>query len=168
MPSRPGSARSSRTRSKGRSPMRASPSSPLPAVSTSNASISRSVWRDSRISASSSMMRTDPDGVGWPLATPRGMTTASDMNCLSAQGKVESEGGAGAGLALDTDLARVFLDDSVGDRQAKACPAALAFFGRCFGREERVVDAVDEFRRDPGTGVGNANTDHVAVTGSYS
>src|ERR1700733_209435 len=162
MPSRPGKARSSRIRSKGCSPMRCSPASPLAAVSTAKPSISSRVCRDSRISASSSMMSTAPARPGVPFNKLREITAVSDifrlrMNCLPAQGEIQSEGGPGAGLALYSDLSRVFLDDAVGDGKAEPCAASLALTRRSLGGEEGIVNALDVLGRDASAGVGNAD-----------
>src|SRR6202158_2668816 len=69
----------------------------------------------------------------------------SDMDCLPDQREIQGEGGAFARAALHADIARVFLDDAVGDRKSKACAAILAFRRRRLGSEERIVDALDVF-----------------------
>ena len=63
------------------------------------------------------------------------------------------EGCAGADGALDMNLARVLLNDSVGDGQAKSRATPFAWPGRGFGGEEGIVDALQVFRCDAGTGV---------------
>src|SRR5208282_4227038 len=168
MPSRPGRARSSRTRSKGCSPMRCRPASPVPAVSTAKPSISSRVCRDSRISASSSMMSTAPARPGVPCNRLREMTAASDIFCLRrngfpAQGKIQGESRPGAGLALDTNLASMFLDDAVGDGKAEAGAAGLACARGSLGGEEWIVNALNVFRRDARSGVGHAYADALAI-----
>ena len=81
-------------------------------------------------------------------AVSREITAASDMHCLPAQGKIKSECCARAGLALHANLAGVLLDDAVGDGEAQAGAAALAFLRRGLGGEERIVDALNVLRRD--------------------
>ena len=53
------------------------------------------------------------------------MTAASDIDGLPGQREIQIERRPLAGTALHANLAGVFLDDSVGDRQAQArCPAS--------------------------------------------
>src|SRR5882762_6374687 len=106
--------------------MRSSPSSPLTAVSTSNPSISSRVCNDSRISASSSIMSTDPEEDGF-VFSGREITATSDMDCLPAQGEIKSERRSFAGVALHAYFAGVLLDDAVGHRQPESGAAILAF-----------------------------------------
>src|SRR5271169_6750074 len=168
MPSRPGRARSSRMRSKGCSPMRCRPASPVPAVSTAKPSISRRVCNDSRISASSSMMSTAPARPGVPFNRLREMTAASDIFCLRrnslpAQGKIQGESRSGPGLALHTNLAGMFLDDAVGDGKTEAGAAGLAFARRSLGGEEGIVNALNVLGSNARSGVGHADADALAV-----
>src|SRR5258708_23539245 len=165
MPSRPGRAGSSKIRSKGCSPIRCKPASPVGAVSTAKPSISSRVCKDSRISASSSMMSTAPARPGDPVPfnSEREITALSDMERLPAQGEVESESCAGAGMTLHANLAGMFLDDAVGDRKTEAGAAGLAFARRGLGGEEGVVDALDVLGSNARSGVGYAHTDAVAV-----
>src|SRR6266446_1553392 len=160
MPSRPGRARSSRIRSKG--------CSPLGAVSTAKPSISSRVCKDSRISASSSMMSTAPAIPGVPFKKVREMTAVSDIfslgrDCLPAQWKIEGEGCARPRMALHTNLAGVFLDDAVGHGKAQAGAAGLALARRGLGRKERIVDALDVLGGKARSGVGHAHADAIAV-----
>src|SRR5580698_795684 len=168
MPSRPGRARSSRIRSKGCSPRRCKPASPVSAVSTAKPSISRRVCRDSRTSASSSMMTTVPARPGVPFNKERGMTAVSDIfglgrDGLPAQGEIQSEGGSGAGMTLHANLAGVFLDDAISDRKAQAGAAGLAFARGSLGGKKRIVNALNILGRDAGSGVGHAHADALAV-----
>src|SRR5216684_1357329 len=166
MPSRPGRARSSRIRSKGCSPIRWRPASPVGAVSTAKPSISSRVCKDSRISASSSMMSTAParpGDPGVPFNSEREITAVSDMERLPAQGEVESESCAGAGMTLHANLAGMFLDDAVGDGKAEAGAAGLAFARSGLGGEEGIVDALDVLGSNARSGVGNTHADAVAV-----
>ena len=55
------------------------------------------------------------------------MTAASDIDGLPGQRKIQVERRPLAGAALHANLARVFLDDSVGNRQAQPGTALLAF-----------------------------------------
>src|SRR5271163_1528942 len=90
-------------------------------------------------------------------------TSNSDMDCLPDQREVQSEGGAFARAALHADVARVFLDDAVSDRESKTGAATLTFRRRCLGRKKWIVDAVNVFLRDARAGVGNADADEVAI-----
>src|ERR1035438_632022 len=77
-------------------------------------------------------------------------TAKSDMDCLPRryQWKIQGEGGAFARAALHADIARVFLDDAVGDREPKTGTAVLPFRGRGLGSEKWIVDAVNVFLRN--------------------
>src|SRR5260370_36695226 len=99
--------------------MRNSPSSPLTAVSTSNPSISSRVSNDSRISASSSIMSTDPEQDGL-LFSGREITASSDMDRLPAPGKIAGEACAFAGGALDAHFPAGLLHLAVGCRHARS------------------------------------------------
>src|SRR5450755_1960441 len=72
---------------------------------------------------------------------------SSDMNGLPGryQREIKGECCAFARAALHANIAGVFLDDAVGDRESKASPAILAFRGRSLGSEKRVVDALNVF-----------------------
>src|SRR5437879_4410657 len=108
--------------------MRCSPSSTLTAVTTSNPSISSRVCSDSRISASSSIMSTDPEEDGF-VFSGREITATSDMDRLPAQGKIKGECCSFAGVALDAYFAGVLLDDAVGYRKSESSAAILPFPG---------------------------------------
>src|SRR5271168_85487 len=169
MPSRPGKARSSRIRSKGCSPMRCRPASPVAAVSTAKPSISSRVCNDSRISASSSMMRTTPANVpGIPFTSVREITAASDIfglggDSLPAQGEIEGEGGPFPGMAFDANLAGMFLDDAVGHGKTEPSAASLAFARRSLGGKERIVNALNMLGSNAAPGVGNAHADALTI-----
>src|SRR5712692_3164863 len=101
-------------------------------------------------------------------AVRRGMavisdTANSDMDCLSDQREIQGEGGAFARAALHADIARVFLDDAVGNRKSKTGAAILAFRGRRLGSEKWVVDALNVFLGNARAGVGNAHADEFAI-----
>src|SRR6266851_3556219 len=125
--------------------MRNSPSSPLTAVSTSNPSISSRVSNDSRISASSSIMSTDPEQDGL-LFSGREITASSDMDRLPAQGKIEGECCSFAGVALDAYFAGVLLDDAVGYRQSESSAAILPFPGRTLSGKKWIVNTLHVLR----------------------
>src|SRR5208282_4175605 len=93
----------------------------------------------------------------------------SDMDCLPRryQWKIQGEGGAFARAALHADIARVFLDDAVGDRKSKTGAPILAFRGRRLGREKWVVNAMNVFLRNARSGVGDARADKFAVQCFY-
>src|SRR5580700_6197450 len=168
MPSRPGKARSSKIRSKGCSPMRCRPASPVAAVSTAKPSISSRVCKDSRISASSSMMRTAPAMPDVPFIRVREITAASDIfglggDSLPAQGEIEGESGSLSGMALHTNLASMFLDDAVGDGKAEAGAAGLTFARRSFSGKERIVNALNVLGGNAAPGVGHAHANALTV-----
>ena len=60
----------------------------------------------------------------------------------------------GADGALDVNLAGVFLDDAVRDGEAQTDSASVAGFGRGFGGEKGIVDALEMLGRDARAGVG--------------
>src|SRR5277367_3714692 len=70
-------------------------------------------------------------------------TSNSDMDCLPDQREIQGEGGAFARAALHADVARVFLDDAVGDRKTKTSAPRLALDGCRLGSEKRVIDPLD-------------------------
>src|SRR3981189_3794432 len=71
----------------------------------------------------------------------------SDMDCLPDQREIQGEGGAFARAALHADIARVFLDDAVGDRKSKTGSAILSLLGRRLGSEKWIVDALNVLLR---------------------
>src|SRR5215472_1013578 len=154
-PLRSGSAKSSRTRSKGWSANRASPSSPVSAASTEKPSNSSKVSSDSRIAASSSMIRTEPPVVG--AADCRVRTAASDIYGLPNEGEFKVESGALPGEALHPDLSSVFLDDPVGHRETQTGASRLAFTRRTLRSEEGIIDLVDVLGSDAGAGIADAD-----------
>src|SRR5579885_2287263 len=117
------------------------------------------------MAASSSMMSTDPAGAGLPFIVPREITAASDMDCLPAQGEIQGESGAGPGIALYANLARMFLDDAVRYGEAQTCAAILTFPGCRLRCKKRIVDSLNVFRRNPRSGVRDAHTYEFAVAG---
>src|SRR5215472_5457829 len=162
-PLRSGNAKSSRTRSKGCSASRASPSSPVSAASTMKPSNSSKVSNDSRIAASSSIMRTEPPLVaaaGW-----RDRTAASDIYGLPNQWEFEVKGGALPGQAFHPDFSCVFLNDPVrhGETQARAPRLTLA--RRDLRSEEGIVNLVDVFGSDTGARVTDGDLNPGSVGG---
>src|SRR5579864_29274 len=181
MPLRSGRARSSSTRSKGRSPRWSRPSWP---------SISSRVCRDSRISASSSIMSTQPAEPwrGW-LRARREITAASAIiftpwqragaapwatnlgssaDRLANQGKLQVERGAFPRAAFHGDFARMFLNDAVGDREPQAGAAGLAVARRILGGEEGVVNAVNVLLGDALAGVADGHIHPGPVAGAHT
>src|ERR1700687_3186818 len=88
---------------------------------------------------------------------------ASDMDGLPDPREIQGEGGAFARAALHADIARVFLNDAVGDRKSKTGAAILALRGRRLGGEKWIVDALNVFLRNARAGVGDAHADEFAV-----
>src|ERR1035438_1592657 len=78
------------------------------------------------------------------------------------------EGCAGADRALDMNLARVFLNDAIGDRQTKPCAAPVSGLGSGLGGEERVIDAFQVLRRNAGTGVAHLGLDVAVDQGGHA
>src|SRR5580704_6909654 len=90
------------------------------------------------------------------------------MNCLPAEREIEREGRASAGMTLHANLARVLLNDAVGDRKSEAGAAGLAFARRSLRSKERIVNALNVFRRDARPGVGHTHADALAVERGYA
>src|ERR1019366_6762241 len=103
------------------------------------------VSSDSRISASSSMMRILPalggvlSGVLRRERAASSDIATSDMDCLPDQRKIQGEGGCFARAALHAYISRVFLDDAVGDRKSKTGAAILFLFFSSRRRHTRLV-----------------------------
>src|SRR4051812_38433338 len=76
------------------------------------------------------------------------VTATSDIDRLSHHWEFHVEAGALAGLALHTDLAGVFLDDAVGDREPEAGATAATLRRTILGGEEWIVNAMNMFGRD--------------------
>src|SRR5277367_4015975 len=95
----------------------------------------------------------------------REMTAASDIDSLPDQREVEIEPGAFARTALDANLPRMLLNDSVTHRQTQPRAPRLAF-ARRLGGEERVIDALDVLLCDSRPGVRNYHADPVSIGGS--
>src|SRR5260370_976312 len=94
-------------------------------------------------------------------------TASSDMDSLSDQREIQGEGGAFARAALHADVARVFLDDAVGDRKSKTRAAILALRGGRLGSEKWIVDALNVFLGDPGASIRDAHADDFAIQRIY-
>src|SRR5258707_13710434 len=94
------------------------------------------------MAASSSMMRTLPCPDRTPGFDPLEMTAASDIDSLSHQRELQIEPCAFVRRALYANLARVLLNDSVGQRQAQPGAAALPFLRRIVGCKEWIVTAL--------------------------
>ncbi len=105
--------------------------------------ISSRVCNDSRIAASSSMISTEPGDADSSRPAMARLTAASGIDCLSNHGKFHDECCALAGLAVDADLAGVFLNDAVGNGKAQPGSAAVPGLGLVLGGEERIVDAME-------------------------
>ncbi len=103
----------------------------------------RRVSSDSRIAASSSMMRMRGGGIrtgasGELAGTAR---VPSDMRGFPQQGKLKIKRSAQSHLTLHVDFSGMFLNDAVGDGEAEAGAAGLPISARGLGGEERIVDA---------------------------
>ena len=66
---------------------------------------------------------------------------------------------AGANRALDMDLARVLLDDAVGDRKAKPGTAPVTRTRHGFCGEKWIVNPLQMLRRNAGTRVAHQRLD---------
>jgi hypothetical protein len=91
------------------------------------------------------------------------MTAASDIDRLSYHREVNEKSGALLGRTFNPNLARMLLNNSVGDRKAKASAAFLPFRDSALGGEERIVNAMDMLLRDSRSAVGNNNADSIAI-----
>ena len=58
------------------------------------------------------------------------------------------KGSAGADSALHVNLAGVFLDNAVGNRESQPRAAAIAGLRSGLGRKERIVDTLQMLRSD--------------------
>src|SRR5215472_5446178 len=73
-----------------------------------------------------------------------------DMSRFPGRRELNVERGALSRRRAHINLSRMFLDDAVGNGEAKAGAAAIGF-----GGEERIKDAVDVFARDSRAGIRN-------------
>src|SRR3954470_24175340 len=105
------------------------------------------------------MMRTQPCAcVGASVMRPE-MTAASDIDRLSYHREIDVKSGALLGGTFDANLARMLLNNSVGDRKAKASSTFLSFRDSALGSEERIVNAMNMFLRNSRAAVGNGDAD---------
>src|SRR6476660_184385 len=103
------------------------------------------------------MMRTDPDIARESKSLNLcGITAASDIDGLPGQRKIQVKRRPLAGTALHANLARVFLDNSVRNRQAESGTPLLACLRCSFRSKEWVVDACDMFGRNAAARVRHA------------
>src|ERR1700748_3103762 len=108
------------------------------------------------MAASSSMIRMRAAGSVETLALLCGTRMpASDMRGFPCHGEFEVESSAAANLALDLDLAGVFLDNAVAHSQPQSCAPALTLAHRQLGSEEGVIDALHVFQRNARARIGN-------------
>src|SRR5215467_1136634 len=102
------------------------------------------------------MINTAPaDGMG-SLILGREITAASDIDSLPCQREIQVERCSFAGPAFHSNLARVLLDDAVGNGEAKPSSPVLAFPRCILSREKRIVDTVDVLGSNAAPRVGNA------------
>ena len=101
--------------------------------------------------------RTGPDGVPGHIGCSNarhslGLPVHGLRHRAGSDGERQRKRKAGslAERAVAGDRAAMFLDDAVGDGQTEA-----GAFADLLGREERIVDARELIRRNPGAGVGN-------------
>src|SRR5262245_52233292 len=137
-PSIPCMRRSTRARSTGVRSRTLSPSSPLPALSTSKPSWDSAMLSHSRMLCSSSTI------------SRRSATSGLDVR------EQDHEAGTAAAGGLDPDLALVLLDDPVHDGQPQAGPVGL-------GGEEGLEDVGQVLGGDAGTGVLHDDLDQGAL-----
>src|SRR5271168_4601659 len=90
------------------------------------------------------------------------------MHCFPAQGKVQGKCCARAGTALYANFSRMFLNNPVGDGQAKSRAAALPFPRRSLSGEERIVNTLDVLRRNARSRIGDAHADTVSIQSYYA
>src|ERR1700760_3890973 len=102
------------------------------------------------MAASSSMIRMRDAGSGfetWALFCGTRMP-ASDMGGFPCHRKFEVESGAVANLALNLDLARMFLNNAVAHCQPQSRAPALPLAHGQFRSKEGVVDTLHVFQRN--------------------
>src|SRR5262249_50517585 len=138
IPDFPGSIRSRSTTSNQFSSTFLRPSSPDPAVSVVKPSEFSSSSMLSRISSSSSMMRTTPFRL--------------DIHWFPYHRKFQPEGCSNPGLTFDRNTAAMLLYDSITDRK----PQTRSLAGG-FGCEERVVNFLDVLAADSNASVLHQN-----------
>src|SRR5436305_571743 len=165
-PLRSGNAKSRSTRSNECSPSLARPCSPVSAETTLYPSISSWVSRDSRIPASSSIMRMEP-AVVVPSTGGRLKTATSDIYSLSYHWKFKMKRGATARIAFHGNFSGMFLNDAVGHGKTQPGTARLAGARRALGGKERVINPLDVLRRDSRAGISHAYTHAGTVGGLY-
>src|SRR6266851_1124216 len=180
IPFSPGSARSSRSRSYSLRDTSSIPVVPSPAMLTVNPSSVSSASSDSRIAASSSMMRIR----GLPATcaircrcrVSAAISVVSDMHRLPlkfrlvVRARLRSDRWPGAGgrelqlergshseLALYMDLAGVLLHDSVGDSESESGALVGTLVRLRLGGKEWIVDTVEVLPLDSCTRILDAN-----------
>src|SRR5882762_7410343 len=111
------------------------------------------------------MISTEPAiaGASASFNLLRGMTAASDMDGLPGQREIQVERRPLAGATLHANLARVFLDDAVGDGKPEHEDEALAFLRGSLGREEWIVIADNLLGRDYDSRVESRHRHAIAV-----
>src|SRR5579863_6650927 len=91
------------------------------------------------------------------------ITAASDIHSLSGEREVEIKSCTCAAPALHPDLAGMFLNNSIRDRQTQSCATALAPWRAGLGGEERIVDSLNVFLRNPSARIRHNDTDPFTI-----
>src|SRR3954469_6963565 len=91
------------------------------------------------------------------------VSATSDIYRLSQHGEFHMEAGALAWLALDANLASVFLDDAVRNGEPQPSATAPALRGTTLGGEEWIVDAMDVPGRDAAAGITHLDVNGAAI-----
>src|SRR5262249_57808281 len=100
------------------------------------------------MAASSSIISTAPADGTDSVILGREITAASDIDSLPCQREIQVERCSFARPTFHSNLARVFLDDAVGNGEAQPGSPVLPFPRCILGREKRIVDTVDVFVSD--------------------
>src|SRR5438270_3819761 len=127
------------------------------------------VSNDSRIAASSSMIKIDPvAGSIWCIwrRANTAETAASDIDCLPHHGKFKGKRSALTLAAVHLNLSSMFLDDSVGDGEPESGASSLTFAWFCLSSKKRIVNAIEVLGGDSRTSVRDHDSDPVSIIGA--
>src|SRR5258708_19377981 len=91
------------------------------------------------------------------------MTAASDIDRLPYHWEMEVKGGALLGRAFNPNLARMLLNNAVGNRESKAGATFLPFRDGALGGEKRIVNAMNMFLGNSRAAVRNRDADPVSI-----
>src|SRR5580704_6637456 len=113
------------------------------------------------------MISTEPAEAYGSLIFVRVITAASDIDGLPSQREIQIERGAFARPTLDANLARMLLDDAVGNREAQAGTPVLALANCGFSSEERIVNPIDVFGSNAAARIRDGNRNAGAIRSDH-